>query len=99
MVEDTALPNDGMEKYYQYLLSNIRYPKEAKAKGQQGKVFVSFIVELDGSISDLKVMKGASEDLNAEALRVVAAGGKWTPGRNNGTAVRQRMVLPINFRL
>jgi TonB family protein len=99
VVDDTALPADGLDKYYQYLASSIQYPKEARQNGVEGKVFVSFIVELDGTISDLKVMKGVSEDLNAEAIRVVSAGSKWTPGKNNGMFVRQRLVLPINFSL
>lgn len=99
VVEETATPAEGLEKYYQDLTSNIRYPKDSRKANAEGKVFVSFVVETDGSISDVKVLKGVNEELNAEAMRVVSTAGRWTPGRHNGVAVRQRMVLPINFSL
>jgi TonB family protein len=99
MVEQTALPADGMERYFGFLGENIHYPEQAREKGVQGKVFVSFIVETDGTLSDFNVVKGVNEMLDAEALRVVRLSPKWEPGKNDGHPVRQRMVLPISFAL
>jgi TonB family protein len=99
MVDETAMPADGLEKYYASLANNLTYPKSAREKGLEGKVFVSFIIETDGTLSDMKVVKGVSEELDTEAVRVIGIAGNWTPGKNEGTAVRQRMVLPINFSL
>jgi TonB family protein len=97
VVEESASPEGGIETFYGFLAKNISYPKDAREAGVQGKVFVSFIVEPDGSLSDLNVVKGVNELLDAEALRVVKLSPKWTPGKHEGVVVRQKMVLPINF--
>lgn len=99
VVEESATPAGGIPGFYGFLSQNISYPKEAREKGLQGKVFVSFIVETDGALSDLQVSKGVSTDLDAEAIRVLKLSPRWIPAKNKGAIVRQRMVLPINFML
>lgn len=89
-------PKDFLQKWvYQYL----KYPSEAIRDGVQGKVMVDFIIEKDGRITDVKVSKGVSEELDAEAVRVVSASPKWKPGRINGNRVRSRLTIPIEFKL
>jgi protein TonB len=99
IVDETAVPSAGMTDYYKFISENLSYPLNAKTKGTEGKVFVEFIVETDGTLSDVKVMKGVSPELDAEALRVVKLSPRWVPGKQDGVSVRQKMVLPINFSL
>lgn len=80
-----------------FLMHTVKYPVEAMEKGFQGKVFVSFIVEKDGSISHLKTQISVHPLLDAEAIRVVKAMPRWIPGRQNGKAVRVTYTVPINF--
>jgi TonB family protein len=89
----------GMAGMMQYLSSNIRYPKDAREAGTQGRVIVSFIVEKDGSISNAKVAKPTYSSLDEEALRVVSAMPNWMPGKQNGQAVRVKYSVPVSFRL
>ena len=89
----------GIGELMKYLRDNIKYPKEAMDKGTQGRIVVQFVVEKDGSIADAKVVKPVDPLLDAEALRVVNAMPKWTPGKNKGEPVRVRFTLPVNFRL
>ena len=78
---------------------NIQYPEMAKENGIQGKVFVQFVVWKDGTIKDVRVVKGVHKTLDSEAQRVVKSMPKWTPGRQRGTAVNARFTLPIKFRI
>ena len=80
-----------------YLRENIRYPLEAKERGIEGRVMVSFIVEKDGSITDVKVAKSSHKILEDEAVRVVSAMPKWSPGREYGQVIRQRFIIPVVF--
>lgn len=82
-----------------FLKENLAYPLEAQNKGIQGKVYLQFIVEKDGSLSDIKVSRGAHALLDKEALRVVKAMPAWTPGQQRGQKVRTAFTLPINFQL
>jgi protein TonB len=84
---------------YQYLAKQIRYPEADKKNKVEGRVILQFVVEKDGSISSITVLKSASETLAAEAIRVVSNMPKWKPAKNNGMAVRSRFVLPIAFKL
>jgi TonB family protein len=89
-------PRTFLEKWvYQYL----KYPDDAVRDGIQGKVMVDFIIEKDGKVADVRVVKGVSEELDAEALRVVKASPKWKPGRVNGNKVRSSLTIPVEFRL
>lgn len=83
----------------QYLMKNIKYPEQAMKEGIQGRVAVSFIVEKDGSISDVKPILSVHPLLNKEAVRVVKSMPKWSPGKHNGKPVRVRFNLPVMFKL
>jgi TonB family protein len=89
----------GMEGLIKHLSDNIKYPKDAREKGISGKVFVSFVVREDGTITDTEVAKGVNPELDAEAVRVVKLMPKWIPGRQSGEDVPVRYSLPINFAL
>lgn len=99
IVEESATMPGGIEALGKFLSENIRYPRAAREQGKEGTVFVEFIVNKDGSLSDFKVMKSVDASLDREALRVVALMPNWTPARQQGEVVRQRFVLPISFRL
>ncbi len=89
-------PNQFLEKWvYQYL----KYPEKALMEGTQGRVLVDFIIEKDGSVTNVKVVKGVSPELDAEAVKVVGASPKWKPGRMAGEKVRTSMTIPVEFRL
>ena len=81
----------------QYLMKNIKYPEQAVKEGIQGRVTVRFIVEKDGSISDVKPVLSVHPLLNKEAVRVVKSMPKWSPGKHNGKPVRVRFNLPVRF--
>lgn len=83
----------------QYLMKNIKYPEQAMKEGIQGRVAVRFIVEKDGSISDVKPILSVHPLLNKEAVRVVESMPKWTPGKQNGKPVRVRFNVPVMFKL
>ena len=82
-----------------YIMENMKYPKQAMKEGIQGRVAVSFIVEKDGSISDVKPILSVHPLLNKEAVRVVKSMPKWTPGKQNGKPVRVRFNVPVMFKL
>lgn len=82
-----------------YLMENIKYPEQAMKEGIQGRVAVRFIVEKDGSISDVKPILSVHPLLNKEAVRVVESMPKWTPGKQNGKPVRVRFNVPVMFKL
>ena len=85
---------------YAWLRENIKYPKEAQKQRIEGRVTVQFIIENDGSIVDVKVLRSPNELLSAEALRVVKSMPKWEPAQAEGNVrIRMRYVLPISFRL
>ena len=83
----------------QYLSKNIKYPPVAEEMGIQGRVICTFVVERDGSVSDIRIARGVDPSLDKEAMRVVSAMPKWIPGRQNGQFVRVKYSLPVNFRL
>lgn len=89
----------GNEALKKYLGDNLVYPKSARENGIQGKVIVSFVVETDGSISEVKVVRSVNAVLDEEAARVVKAMPKWKPGMHNGEVVRVKYLLPISFSL
>ena len=89
----------GMPALREFLAANCHYPKEAQEKGQQGVVMLEFVVERDGTISTITVLRGVCEALDEEAIRVVRAMPKWKPGENNGQPCRSYFQLPITFML
>lgn len=82
-----------------YLNSNIKYPVVAQENGVQGRVIVGFVVERDGSITDVNILKSVDPSLDREAARVVRSMPRWTPGKQNGQAVRVKYNVPVTFRL
>ena len=89
----------GSSALMQYLANNIKYPVVAQENGVQGRVVVSFVVEKDGSISDVKVVRSVDPSLDREAQRVVRSMPRWIPGKQNGSAVRVKYNVPVSFRL
>jgi TonB family protein len=96
-VEVMPEPVGGMDAIYKFLQENLRYPKEARDKGISGQVFIEFVVEKDGSIDNVKVLKGVDPDLDAESVRVVKLMPKWKPGKQKGEPVRTYFNIPIRF--
>ncbi len=82
-----------------FIVKTVRYPMEAKKNGVQGRVFVSFVVEKDGSISNVKIARGVDPLLNEEAARVIKIMPKWSPGLKKHKPVRVKYTIPINFSL
>lgn len=89
----------GLNKFYKFLQQNIKYPTEARKKKVEGKVFITFIIEKDGSFSHLRVVRDPGYGCGAEALRVMKLSPKWNAGVQNGHKVRVQYTMPINFTL
>lgn len=89
----------GQSAMKSWINSNLRYPASAEEKGIQGTVVCSFIVERDGSITNIQVEQGVDPSLNKEAVRVLKAMPRWTPGKNNGSIVRVKYTTSISFKL
>ena len=89
----------GMQALFEFISKNIKYPADAQKQKVEGRVLAKFVIETDGSISDIEVVKNAFPSLDAEAVRVIQAMPKWIPGRQKGQAVRVKFVMPINFSL
>jgi protein TonB len=99
VVENMPQFPGGDAALFKYLSDNIRYPVIAQESGIQGRVILQFVVNRDGSIVDIEVVRGVDRSLDAEAVRVVQAMPRWTPGRQRGKTVRVKYTLPVNFRL
>lgn len=89
----------GQGALFEYLSKNIKYPVVAEENGVQGRVIVTFVVERDGSITDVKVVKAVDPSLDKEAARVVRSMPHWIPGKQNGSAVRVKFTVPVTFTL
>jgi len=89
----------GTEAFYRYVSKNLNYPNLARSRGVKGKVFLSFVIDKDGSISDVEVVKGIGAGCDEEAVRVLKNAPKWNPGKQRGKPVKVRMVIPIMFAL
>lgn len=99
IVEEPAGPKGGMPAFYKYVGDKMKYPAQARRMGIEGKVFVQFVVGKDGSISEVTVVKGIGAGCDEEAIRVLQSAPPWNPGKQRGKPVKQRMVLPITFKL
>ncbi len=99
VVEQNPSFPGGEAELMKWLHKNLKYPPVAQENGIQGKVYIQFVVNKDGSIVDPKIIRSADTSLDKEAMRVVQAMPKWTPGRQRGKAVRVRFTLPVTFRL
>jgi protein TonB len=89
----------GMQALFEYLSQNIAYPEDAKQQKIEGRVIAIFVVETDGSISNVEVVKPVFPSLDAEAVRVLSGMPKWTPGKQSGKVVRVKYTVPISFNL
>jgi len=98
-VEQAPLFPGGIIAFSKYLSENVRYPMQSREAGVQGKVFLTFVVEADGLLSDIRALRGPSPELNAEAVRVLNTSPRWEPGIQNGIKVRTQFTVPINFTL
>lgn len=99
IVESTAAPKEGLAAFYKSIGEQIKYPAQARRMRVEGKVFVEFIVGKDGKITDVKAIKGIGAGCDEEAVRIIEKSPAWNPGKQRGKPVRQRMVLPIIFKL
>lgn len=99
VVEDSPTFPGGEGEMMRYISNNIEYPQMEKENGIEGKVVVNFVVNEDGSISNIKILKGITKGLNEEAKRVIKTMPKWEPGEQRGKPVKVRVNLPIRFSL
>ncbi|GAA4838704.1 energy transducer TonB [Algivirga pacifica] len=99
IVEEEAQPAGGLGAFYKWVGKNMKYPAQARRMGVEGKVYVSFVVDKDGSLTDIKVVRGIGAGCDEEAVRVLKKAKKWSPGKQRGRAVKSRRVLPIAFKL
>lgn len=99
VVEQMPMYPGGDAALMGYLRDNIHYPTIAAENGVQGRVVVGFVVERDGSITDVKILRGVDPSLDREAMRVVKSMPRWNPGKQNGSAVRVKYQVPVSFRL
>lgn len=98
IVEDMpGFMGKGQDGFRQWIGQNLRYPEIAAENGISGRVFVQFVVEPNGTVTNVKVVRGVDPALDAEAVRVVKSSPKWTPGKQRGKAVRVSFTFPINF--
>lgn len=99
VVEEQPRFPGGESARQQFMMDNLEYPQAARQAGVQGTVFVSFVIEQDGSVSNVEVLRGVGSGLDEEAVRVVKAMPRWIPGRQRGEDVRVQFNMPIRFRL
>ncbi len=99
IVEENPSPVGGYQAFYDFVSKNLHYPRKARQLQIEGRVFVQFVVEKDGSLTDVHVVKGIGGGCDEEAVRVIRQAPKWNPGKQRGRPVRVRMILPIVFKL
>ena len=98
VVETQPNPPGGMSGWNKYLSNNLKYPTQARRMGVEGTVIVVFVINTDGSIQDVEVLRGIGGGCDEEAVKVVTNAPKWEPGKQRGKPVRTRMRLPIRFK-
>ena len=99
VVEIQPSPPGGMAGWNKYLSENLRYPTDAQRKGIEGTVIVAFVVNTDGTTTDIEILRSVGGGCDEEVIRIVQGSPKWTPGMQRGTPVRTRMRLPLRFML
>ena len=98
-LEVSSEPKLGYSHFYQFVARKMVYPKSARRQGIEGKVFVEFIVDRSGAITNVKTIRGISPECDAEAVRAIKSYPNWNPPLQRGLPVRQKIVLPITFKL
>jgi protein TonB len=96
-VDEEARPKNGLDEFYKHVRENLTYPESAMKAGVQGRVFVQFVVQADGSISDIKVVRGIGSGCDEEAVRLVQTSPVWQPAKYHGKPVATEVSLPIRF--
>jgi len=99
VVETQPNPPGGMSGWNKYLSENLKYPTQARRMGVEGSVILVFVINTDGSIQDVEVLRGIGGGCDEEAIKIVKNAPKWEPGKQRGRPVRTRMRLPIRFKL
>lgn len=99
IVEESASPKGGMPAFYKYVGEKIKYPPQARRMGIEGRVFVEFVIAKDGTLTEVKAIKGIGAGCDEEAVRIVQSAPPWNPGKQRGKPVKQRYTLPIIFKL
>lgn len=99
IAETMPSPVGGMSSFFNFVRKNLKYPNQARRMRIEGRVFVQFIVDKDGALTEVTVVKGIGAGCNEEAVRVMSMAPKWNPGKQRGKPVKVRMILPIHFRL
>lgn len=99
IVEDQPAPPGGMAAFYQYVAKAMKYPNQARRMGIEGRVFVQFVVDKAGNLTEVRAIKGIGAGCDEEAVRVLKNAPKWSPGKQRGRPVKVRMILPITFKL
>ena len=89
----------GMGAFMEYLMQSIKYPEDAMKQKVEGRVIANFVVETDGTISNVEIWRPVSPSLDAEAIRVLQAMPRWTPGKQSGKPVRVKYTVPVTFKL
>lgn len=98
-VDERPLPPGGMDGMYEYFGKNMKYPELAKEQGIEGTVVATFLVQKDGSITDVELLRGIGGYCDEEAIRLIKSMEKWQPGKLKGEAVVTRMRIPVRFKL
>ncbi|UZR95659.1 energy transducer TonB [Chondrinema litorale] len=99
IVEEPAEPVGGYKEFYAYVSENLKYPRKALEVSVSGKVYIKFIVDKDGSLTNLEVARGIGYGCDEEAIKVLQNAPKWKPGRQRGRNVKQQMIIPIVFKM
>jgi len=99
VVEKQPVPKDGLKAFYEYIGNSLKYPENAKKEGVKGKVFVEFVVDEKGALTEVKVVRGIGSGCNEEAVRVLKQAPAWNPGMVVEMPVKVKMILPINYQL
>ena len=99
VVEEFATPKGGMQAFYKKDGEKIKYHEQPRRQAIDGRVFVEFVINKDGSLSDVKAIKGIGAGCDEEAVRIIQSAPAWNAGKQRGKAVKQRYTLPIIFKL
>lgn len=99
VVENQPVFPGGEKALVEFISRNLKYPVESEKKGVQGTVFANFVIETDGSVSNVKILRGLNQECDAEVIRVISMMPKWTPGTQKGKPVRVSFNIPVKFAL
>jgi len=99
VAEQMPVPEGGYEAFYQFIEKEVKYPSLAIENKTEGRVFLQFVIEKDGSVNDIKIVRPIGDGCDEEAIRLLQMAPKWKAGIQNGSPVKVKMICPIYFRL